>query len=387
VLASLVLTAGCGSGTRQASGTGGTGGTGGSSGTGGAKVSGAAGQPALPDAGQPPMDTGQPQRDSGPVTCPTSPPYDESDQALLDACTRPVVVGVGNGLRRIVSYDGQTWQYDVWFPNSAADQNENSHRDVAIANGLIVIVGDSGILVSADGGATYTNPNTLPMHVSTVSFFKGAFWVISSEGTFSSSDGVTWTEWDNPGEFSGRASATDGQRLVAINSVNNNYRVFDGSNWTTHTLSSSYGSLGTIGYGGGLFVMLGDNCCDTAMYAGLRAASSDGAQTFTLVTNASPGAADLRFGDAVIWTGAAFFAPAGEFDTHGYDSTDGLVWTAHQMSSAIGAVAQFQGAIVGSKGTTIYRSTDETNWTATHTAVGDAQWGFSRFATGHVLAH
>jgi len=388
MVASLVLTFGCSS-TRQA-GDGG----GGKGGAGGVKVSdtGGSGGSVVPDASQPQIDFGQPPPDSGPVTCPTSPPYDESDQALLAACTRPVVVGVGNGLRRTSSYDGQSWQYDVWFPNSDADQNENSHRDVAIGNGLIVIVGDAGILVSADGGATYSNPNTARMHVSTVTFFKGAFWVVSSEGTFSSSDGVTWMAWADtslpgnlPGAYSGRASATDGQRLLAIDSIDNSYRVFDGSSWVEHALSSSYGSLGTVGYGGGLFVMLGDNCCDTTMYAGLRAASHDGGQTFTLVTNASPGASDLRFGDAITWTGAAFFATGSEYDTRGYDSTDGLVWSQHQMNVAIGALAEFQGAIIGSKGNVLYRSTDETNWTATHTAVGDAQWGFTRIATGHVL--
>jgi len=388
MVASLVLTFGCGSARQAGDAKGGAGGVKGSD-------AGGADRPVVPDASQPQIDFGQPPRDSGPVTCPTSPPYDESDQALLAACTRPVVVGVGNGLRRVVSYDGQNWQYDVWFPNTASDQNENSHRDVAIANGLIVIVGDGGILVSADGGATYSNPNTARLHDSTVAFFKGAFWVEASEGTFSSSDGVNWTAWPDPtplpgnvpGGFSGKASATDGKRLMVLDSIDNAYRVFDGSSWVEHMLSSDYGQLATLGYGGGIFVLLSDFCCDTTQYAGLRAASTDGGQSFTLVTNASPGASDLRFGESVIWTGAAFFATGGEFDSRGYDSTDGLVWTQHQMSVAIGQVAGFQGAIIGSKGNVLYRATDETNWTATHTAVGDAQWGFTRIATGHVLAH
>src|SRR5450432_434213 len=114
------------------------------------------------------------------VVCPIAPPFDDSDARVVQKCTRPVFVGVGNGQRRIVSYDGHTWEHDEWFPNQLADQNENSHRDVAIANGIIVIAGDAGILVSSDGGATYAVVENGRLHDAGLAFFQGALWVVSS---------------------------------------------------------------------------------------------------------------------------------------------------------------------------------------------------------------
>jgi hypothetical protein len=342
---------------------------------------------------EPQVDAGatenQPDAD---VVCPTAPPFDDTDARIVQKCTRSVFVGVGNGQRRIVSYDGQTWEHDEWFPNQLADQNENSHRDVAIANGIIVIAGDAGILVSSDGGVTYTVVENGRLHDAGMAFYKGAFWIVSSFGTFTSSDGKTWMAWRQgtqvpgglPGPFTAGSVAASSSKLIALSGRETAYRVFDGTTWTQHTFGMEYGSLSRIAAGGGRFVIVSQACCDTAMYAGLRATSTDGA-TWNLLTNASLGSAHYRFGD-LMWDKTQFFATASQYDAHGYTSTDGLTWQARTMSKAMGAVTALDGSYVGSQGATLYRSADATTWTMTHNAVGDQQWGFTRIASGHVLA-
>jgi hypothetical protein len=332
------------------------------------------------------------------AACPAAAPFDDSDPDVVARCTRPVVVAVGNGLRRAVSYDGQVWAHDEWFPDQNADQNENSHRDVAIALGLIVISGDGGLLVSADGGATFTVAVPARMHTSSVVFFRGAFWVVSTAGTYSSTDGAQWAAWPSttplpgglPGGYDATAAATDGQQLVALNGHDSSYRVFDGTTWVQRSFGAEYGMLAKLAYGAGRYVMLSQACCDETMFAGLRATSTDAA-SWSLVTNASPGAPNYRFGD-LIWDGARFFATGSPYDNRGYSSTNGLDWTpwtlkdAQGGSVALAAAAAFEGGYVGAHTTGLYHSADAVTWMLTHTAVGDATWGFIRIASGRILA-
>ena len=327
----------------------------------------------------------------GDVSCPTKPPFDETDAALVEKCTRPVVVGVGNGLRRVASENGQTWDVDEWFPDGMPDQNENSHRDVLVANGIVVIAGDGGLLVSLDGGQTYSTQSSERLHDAGVGFFQGAFWVVSSGGTFSSSDGTNWTTWpgdtplpgDLPGKFSADSIATTSSKLVAMSGRDNKYRIFDGATWTEYDFGPELGSLARISFGADRFAIVSWACCDESMFAGLRANSSDGV-SWNVVTNASPGAPDYRFGD-LIWDGQQFFATASQYDNRGYTSTDGLDWVPRTMTVSLGTITVLDGVYIGSNGATLYRSTDGTTWTMTHTAVGDDNWGFTRLASGRVL--
>ena len=374
---SSVLSSGCGDGSDDDA-TAGDGAV--SSGnTGGSAASG-------PASNSSPASTG-----AGQVVCPTSPPFDDADAALVAQCTRPVAVAVGNALRRAVSYDGNIWEHEELFPNELADQNENSHRGVAVGHGVIVIVGDGGILVSTDGGATYDQVDDERLHDASVGIFKGAFWVVASTGTYTSADGITWTSWlgdtmlpgDLKGAYSGGAMAVSDTLLVAMNGRDDSVRTFDGATWKEHPLGEGFGQLSSIAYGGGKFAIVGYGCCDEAALAGLRANSDDGI-AWTLVTNASPGADDFRFG-AVLYDGTRFMATASQYDGRTYFAADGLAWTAQSSSAGIGPVTFFQGTYLGARGAEIDRSTDAATWTMQFQGGGDAGWGFSSIASGRVL--
>ena len=288
--------------------------------------------------------------------CPTA-PFDDSDQGVVDRCTVPIAVAVGNGLRRALSLDGQTWDHDVYTPNDGADQNEYSHRDVVIAKGLIVIVGDGGVFVSFDAGETFTVTHTGRFHDAGLTYFQGAIWVVSDFGTLSTVDGTTWKEWlgtatlpgNVPGTFGANAGVVVGDgKLFAVSGRDGHRRFFDGTTWTEQTFDSSYGSLSASAYGGGRFLVLGSACCDTAMYAGLRATSPDGV-TWTLLTNASPGSGDYRFGD-VLWTGTQFFATGTQYGKETYVSSDGLTWDRAPNQRGRGAHGHVPGRLPGVAG-------------------------------------
>lgn len=331
------------------------------------------------------------ESDSGAVTCPTEPPFDERDSMLVNACTRVVYVAVGNALRRVRSFDGANWDHDVAAPNHLDDQNENSHRDVSIHNGVIVITGDDGVLVSRDGGATYQHAFDSRNHDSAVGFFRGAFWVVGTALTATSSDGVEWTSWagmtELPGGLRGgwdaTAIAASDTRLVAITGRNNARRVFDGMNWTEAAFGSEYSGLAGLAYGLDRFAMVGFRCCDTSPGAGLRASSADGSE-WAVRSNASAGGEALRFAQ-VVFDGTRFVASASPYDNRGYFSSDGLEYSAHATNRSIGAITFGNEIYVGASGDSLVRSADAITWTDPYRAGDGTEWYLTAIAAGRVL--
>jgi hypothetical protein len=329
--------------------------------------------------------------------CPAAAPFDDSNAALVSACTVPIAVAVGNGLRRASTRDGVTWDHDVYLPDTGLDQNENSHRDVLIARGLIFVVGDGGLLVSRDGGETFLVAKPGRFHDSALVYFQGAVWAITNLGTLSTTDGTTWNETaagatlpgNLPGAFSatGGAAVSGGSKLLAISGRNTSARVFDGTSWSEHTFdTTAYGSLGSAAFGNGRFAIVGTACCDQTGFSGLRATSTDGV-AWTALTNATAGAAaTLRFG-GIIWEGTHFFATASQYDKRSYTSTDGLAWTITNTNVGVGPVTQFKNAYFGANAALIYRSPDGITWSLVHTGTGDAKWGYTALSAGVVLAH
>jgi hypothetical protein len=330
-------------------------------------------------------------------SCPTAAPFDDSNPAVVSDCAVPIAVAVGNGLRRALTHDGKTWDHDVYLPDSGADQNENSHRDVLIARGLIFVVGDGGLLVSKDGGETFAVGRAGRFHDSALVSFQGLIWAISNLGTFSTTDGSTWKEYAGtsmlpgnlPGAFSasGGAAVASGSLLLVVSGRQSSARLFDGTSWTQHDFDpATFGSLTSAAHGNDRFVILGGACCDKMAFAGLRATSSDGI-AWIASSNATAGSAvSLRFG-SVLWQGMHFFATASQYDKRTYTSTDGLAWTAQPSNVGIGSVTLFKGAYEGINGASIYSSPDGAAWSLVHNGVGDQKSGYSIVRAGYVLAH
>ena len=345
---------------------GGGGGTVGVATGGSGPIAGAGGDPTGGSGGRPLMGI-----------CPIAPPIDETDNDVVQRCTQPLVAAVGNGRRRALSVDGQNWFGDVWFPSGGTDQNEESHRDVAIGNGLVVMVGDGGIFVSRDAGLTFAKTDMgRSLHNSSVVFFKGAFWIAAGGGVHTSSDGLQWKSWKEndmlPGglkaSFGAQAGATDGKQALFVSG--RSYRSFNGQAWSQGNISG--GGIDDLTFGNGRFA-------GVSSFSASSAISTDGR-----VWSADASGNDLRF-DTIVWTGKQFFASGSRYDGNAQTSPDGLTWTRHKMNTPIGAVTMLGDIYVGANSGTLYRSTDGRNWTLPHRAAGDINWGFSRLASGPVL--
>ena len=307
--------------------------------------------------------------------CPTAPPFDEADRTLVERCTQPLVAAVGNGLRRAFSFDGQTWFGDVWFPSAGDDQNEESHRDVAIGNGLVVMVGDGGIFISRDAGLTFSKKDTgRSLHSSAVVFFKGAFVIAAYGGVHTSADGVEWKSWKEddmlPGglraSFGARDGATDGKKVVFVSG--GTYRSYDGETWSQANIAG--GGVDSLTFANGRFAGVGSDSSAVSTNGSTWSGDSSGS--------------GLRF-DTIVWNGTKFFASGSQYDGNAQTSPDGLAWTRHKMNTPIGPVTMLGDVYVGASAGTLYRSADGRSWTAPHKAAGDSNWGFTRLATGPVL--
>jgi hypothetical protein len=372
--------------------------------------SGAGGQGASGSGGSGVVDAGpieRPPADHTPseIVCPTSAPFDDSDPAVVAACTQPVLVAVGQGQRRAISFDGVTWPRDEWFPTTAfTDQNENSNTDAAIGKGVIVVVGDGGIQTSTNGGDSFTTTKTDRQHGACVAYYNGQFVVVSGGATNVSSDGTNWTSWGYndkvPGNLSGNflgSSCTIGPSggqnvLVVLNGTTGTYRIYDGTTWVERPLPTNYSYYSRLIWGGDRYVVTGSFCCDEKPNAGLRGYSTD-LVNWTIIDNSATGAANDVLGGELGWDSTQFFITGGVWDTDAYTSTDGLVWNQMTLrdvtaksTAAIGPWAVFNGLYVGAHLSVLYTSPDRQNWTQTYTAVGDKMWGFAKIRVGNVLS-
>ncbi|HEX7671944.1 MAG TPA: hypothetical protein VF395_20255, partial [Polyangiaceae bacterium] len=184
------------------------------------------------------------------------------------------------------------------------------------------------------------------------------------------------------GGWDSTALACSGDRLVAVTGRNNARRVYDGTTWTETAFGSEYGTLSGLAFGGGHFGLIAYACCDTAPFAGLRAASTNG-DDWTVKTNATSGSS-YRFGD-VLWDGARFVATASQYDKRTFFSTDGLDYTTQTSTTGIGALAKLGNEYLGSSDGVFYTSPDAKTWTEAYRAAAGQRWGITRIRAGRVL--
>jgi hypothetical protein len=332
----------------------------------------------------------------GEIVCPTSAPFDTEAPGIKEKCTRVVYVAGGYAVRRIVSYDGATWENDVSDPEDGQGQDEHAISGIAIGRGVIVATGDGALRVSKDGknwDVVDSVPGTnFSLHSSKVAFAQDRFYLVGNGGTWTSDDGLNWSGvlgedkfpgTDVTGSFGGH---TQGWAYGAGNLVFTNddarVRVFDGTTWSENKVGNYSGWLDSIAFGNGRFVVTGRSCCGAQPPTadGLRAHSADGVTWEDVVTNDT--GPQLDFGP-LFFDGSRFLA-AGSKD--GLTSVDGVTWTPQQFSESISSVAVYEGNYLGSSGHQLYTSKDGISWTKTHDDQSTGSpWEMYVVAVGRIL--
>jgi hypothetical protein len=157
----------------------------------------------------------------------------------------PLIVGVGQGGRRIVSRDGIAWTGDAMDAKGNADPTKNLAA-VAYGNGLVVAVGGGCTTPTSCAGRILTFNGDkwadamLPAGQSTlagVAYGNGIWVAVGAAGPIlTSSDGKRWT--------TSKASAPANLRAIGFGNIGGTYmfvatgersvcwRSLDGANWT-----------------------------------------------------------------------------------------------------------------------------------------------------------
>jgi hypothetical protein len=337
--------------------------------------------PAPDDAAAPEADAGEVARDAEPARdavvapdaivaadAPSAPDAEVGrDAVAADAQpvpSRPLLVAVGYGRRRLISRDGMTWTNDVVVDPNGGDDN-NLLRGVGWGDGRFIAVGGAAqgrTLASVDGVAWNVEVTGISSFLSDVDFGNGVWVAAGGNGlrVRSLDHGASWVDATPyySGHFRGLAFGngvfvavghTYGARTVGLVA-----RSTDGRMWTTQEQGTLSG-LSRVVFGNGVFVAHGQRRLTT---------TTDGA-SWTEVSLA-----------ATEYYGVSF--AGGEFLANANDglwrSSDGRAWTripgfAPGSIARLGATGPYVGAVWQSQR---YTSPDLRSWTRSGTDDGPA---------------
>jgi len=96
------------------------------------------------------------------------------------------LVGVNDNGQRSSSTNGKTWVYSTGVTGTATSE-------LAYGNGVLVSLGGTAVVLSTDGGATWTAGATLASSCQGLIFAQGHFTALANGRVFTSTDGKTWT--------------------------------------------------------------------------------------------------------------------------------------------------------------------------------------------------
>jgi hypothetical protein len=236
-----------------------------------------------------------------------------------------------------------------WTVHQAGVQNWDSSTGMTYADGLYVVVGPPGILVSPDG-SRWTNLVSWT-NAQTVTYADGRFIAVSSDGQIqSSTNGLKWIQSGTLGVSSildliyGNGTFVGVGLATLVVSTN-------GTNWDNLDSSVTTAMLEGVAYGQGTFVAVGWSA--TILY------SKNGAQWTAAITDLDPNSVSL---DAVAYGGGTFVAA----DATGIvlASTNGIDWvTVTNAGNGLSSITYGKGRFVavGSSGV-IVTSTNGSNW-------------------------
>lgn len=198
---------------------------------------------------------------------------------------------------------------------------------VCYGNGLYVAGGGSGVIITSPDGITWTsqaNPFTASGAVYGVCFGNGQFVAVGWNGSAgiiaTSPDGVTWTSRANPYATVYAAAVCFGGGLFVV--IGNNGVIAtspDGITWTSR--GSPVGSFGAaICYGNGLYVAGGSTA------TGSIATSTDGITWTPRNSPLNNIAFTLCYGNGLFIAGGGVTANGNNYGLV-CTSTDGITWT------------------------------------------------------------
>jgi hypothetical protein len=131
-------------------------------------------------------------------------------------------VAVNDNGQRSSSANGSTWAYSTGVTSTTTSE-------LAAGNGVVVSLGGKAVVLSSDGGQTWSTGATLGTTCQGLIFAQGHFSALANGHVFTSTDGQTWTDHSSANATSGQIAYGHGT-YVLLNSFNLS-RSTDGVTW------------------------------------------------------------------------------------------------------------------------------------------------------------
>ena len=155
----------------------------------------------------------------------------------------------------VISRDGTNWTYPAFTATTTG------FNGVGYGNGVYVVVGDQGAIVSSPDGTTWTvRASGTSQTLRAVTFHNGRFLAGGEAGTIvTSTDGANWSV-SSPTSFASRGLGS-GNGVIAVGNFQNDGRLHyssDGLGWPGNSMAFSH-VLNAVAYGNGSWMAVGND--------------------------------------------------------------------------------------------------------------------------------
>ncbi|MEO0814881.1 MAG: hypothetical protein AAFY60_18610, partial [Myxococcota bacterium] len=136
--------------------------------------------------------------------------------------------------------------------------NARDFHGVTFHDGLFVLAGEAGVVLTSPDGVTWTERDSdTTERLESVRYLNDAFYAVGGASTITRSfDGISWSAVTGPGNTTLREIATDGTQFVAAG-FNVSLRSADGVTWETIMSGPSFRFC--VAFGAGRWVQSGNN--------------------------------------------------------------------------------------------------------------------------------
>lgn len=325
--------------------------------------------------------------DDGPIECPDAAPFDDGDDAIVQACATRIYIAGGDDSRVTISRDeGATWQ----STRIADIDGDDFVNDIAVYRGVVLVIGLFGLWTDAGDGFVQSSDiasNGFDTYGGQFTRIADALLLTDNAGTYTTTDGTTWTMLDpfpdgsHGAGFGGHYHGTAFGDPIALIFQDQAYRRFDGAAWREDTLGDGFNVTGAA-FDGTRFVAVGSSDA-----AGFVRTSSDGLAWSDAITQDDSGQNLAEPWAGLVYDGTELRMYTIYSSTRGYASSDGSSWTPIDVSHGMSRVSVHDGVWFGEGEDKLLLSDDGLAWTESHALAPDETSFINgpRVAQGYVL--
>lgn len=331
---------------------------------------------------------GDSSSDGGPIECPDAAPFDDTDDAIVSACATRIYVAGGDDSRVTISRDdGATWQ----STRIADIDGDDFVNDIAVYRGVLVVIGLFGLWADAGLGFVQIEgvaSNGFDTYGGQFTRLGDQLLLTDNAGTYTTSDGTTWTMLDpfpdgsHGAGFGGHHHGTAFGDPVALIFQDQAYRRFDGAAWLEDTWGDGWNVTGAA-FDGTRFVAVGSRNA-----AGFVRTSDDGLAWSDAITQDDGGQNLAEPWAGLVYDGTELRMYTVYSSTRGYASSDGSGWSPIEVSHGMSGVSWHDGVWFGEGEDKLLLSDDGLMWNEAYVLAPD-ETSFingTRVAQGWVLA-